>query len=259
MKVAFGNFAFCSLVLLFSAAIACSAQAQSSSSGCDSGHGSTSHASPRHSHRGFHFVAPQRYGYGYGYRPHGYDYRYGVAELVRAKATANVLNAGARTQHLHADRLEMDNSVQFLATRLERKQINSETRFGHLHARGEQVRQQKLATEAIVAQSPTRRAVDPVTGQVEWPILLRSSYYQKARGPVDLVFHQRSVVGQINPDHYLPLRDWIERIERELKANVAYYEMDDYLEAKAFLRNLVDEARIDGVPVDSTVQFASHH
>ena len=253
MKVAFVNFTLLALVLLFSAGFGGSAGAQSISIGCDSGRCGSAHSTSYGSHHGYHFVAP-RY-VGYGYRPYGYDYRYGTAELLRANATANVLNANARTQHLHADRLAMENSVQYLATRLERKRINNETRFGHLHARGEQVRLEKLAAEESLVDAPPRRVVDPITGQVDWPILLRSTYYEKARGPVDQVFHQRSVAGRINPDHYLPLRDWIERIERELKANVAYYEMEDYLDAKAFLRELIDEARVDGVDTGDTVRF----
>ncbi|MDV6033641.1 MAG: hypothetical protein F9B45_26820 [Phycisphaera sp. RhM] len=251
MKVAFANVAFCSVVLLSILAAADPAAAQSSSSGCDSGHCHSGHVS----HHRVHYVRPVHY----GYRHHGYGYdpAFGRAELLRAAATANVLNASARTQHLHADRLEMQNSVEFLATRLERKQINNQSRFGHLHARGEQVRQQKQAEERLVSSVPRRRPVDPMTGQVAWPILLRSSYYEKARGPIDLVFDQRSRVGRINPDHFLPMRDWIERIERELKANVAYYEKSDYLEAKAFLRSLIDEARADITHLPSQSQLAA--
>ena len=224
-------------------------QAQSESSGCNNGHCHT----PVHytaaplGHAGYrHFP---RYGYGYGYRLYGYDRRFGQAELLRASAQANFINAHARTQNLHADRIQMENSVEFLATRLERKAINKQSRFGHLHERGEVVRQAKM----LVAEQQAREEalngpagpVDRASGKVAWPILLRSSYYAKARAPINQIFHDRSVAGSINPDHYLPMRDWIEKIECELKANVAYYEMEDYLEAKAFLRELLVEARTD--------------
>lgn len=255
MKAAFSQVALFSLVLLSIAAAAGSAAAQSSSSGCDSGHCDSGYGQ----HHGYRYVAPVHYGYatyGYRYRPYGYDPAFGTAELLRAAAQANVLNASARTQHLHADRLQMENSIEFLATRLERKQINKQTRFGHLHARGEQVRLQKQAEAEHAGPQEPRRAVDPTTGRVAWPLLLRTSYYAKARGPIDQVFHQRSVVGQINPDHFLPMRDWIEAIEREVKANVAYYEMEDYLEAKAFLRSLLDEARVELSPA-TTSQLVS--
>ncbi|QEF96902.1 hypothetical protein Mal15_09320 [Stieleria maiorica] len=253
MKVTLANVAFCSVLLLSVLAGAGSASAQSSSSGCDSGH---CYSGPVRHHT-VHYVRPVYGHVQYGHRGYGYDPAFGRAALIRAAATANVLNASARTQHLHADRLEMENSVAFLATRLERKQINNQSRFGHLHARGEQVRQEKRAAVRLVSSRAPRRPVDPVTGQVAWPILLQSSYYEKARGPVDLVFHQRSVVGRINPDYFLPMRDWIERIEKELKANVAYYEKRDYLEAKAFLRSLIEEARVEITPAHSQSQLAA--
>ena len=256
MKIAFNNVAIFSIALLSIAVAFGSAIAQSSSSGCDTGH---CHSVSGHS---FRYVSPQHYGYrvpayGYGYRPYGYDYRYGAAELTRARATANVLNATARAHHAQTDRVVMENSIQFLATRLERKQINKQNRFGHLHAQGEQVRVAKLASFAATPPPVHRGPVDPATGRVAWPLLLRSTYYAKARGPIDQVFHQRSVTGSVNPDHYLPMRDWIEQIECELKANVAYYEMADYLEAKGFLRSLVDEARVDLVPTSSATQLAA--
>ena len=195
--------------------------------------------------------------YRYGYRPHAYDYRHGVADVIRSAALANVLNAQARTAHLHADRLQMENSVEALATRLERKRINRESRFGHLHERGARVAAAKLAAAEATPPVAAQRSVDPHTGRVAWPMLLRSSYFEKARAPIDLVFRRRSEEGRFNPDHFLPMRDWIERIECELKANVAYYEMQDYLDAKDFLRSLIDEARRDLTPAEMGLSVAS--
>lgn len=195
--------------------------------------------------------------YRYGYRPYRRDFRHGVADVIRSAALANVLNAQARTEHLQADRLQMENSVQVLATRLERKQINRESRFGHLHERGARLAAAKLVAAEQTPPRARHRCVDPQTGCVAWPMLLRSSYFEKARAPIDSVFRQRSEVGYFNPDHFLPMRDWIERIECELKANVAYYEMKDYLSAKDFLRSLVDEARRDLSPAEIGMSVAS--
>ena len=259
MKTAFQRLVVTGVATLALVALSSQLHAQSSSSGCSSGH--------CHSNKHFNvyppkYVSPVHYGYGhvrygYGFRPCGYDYRYGMAELIRAQATANVLHSQARNQNAITARIEMENSLQYLETRLERKRINRESRFGHLHARGEQVRLEKMAKAAAEAQLIEKPIVDPISGEVAWPILLRSSYFAKARRPIDQVFHQRSKTGSINPDHFLPMRDWIEMIERELKANVAYYEMEDYLAAKQFLRDLVCEARVDQEPIESAVQLAS--
>lgn len=201
-----------------------------------------------HQHRIGHYGYHHRYrspAYGYGFRPVGYDYRYGTAELLRASATANVLNSQARALNAQTVQVEMENSVQFLATRLERKRINHESRFGHLAERKELARMQRINQAVLVASSAPKPVVDPRSGAVEWPLLLRMSHYAKARSPIDSVFHARHLHGSINPDHFLPMRDLIERIQDELKSNIAHYEMEDYLDAQAFLRQLLEEARID--------------
>ncbi|MEL6106774.1 MAG: hypothetical protein AAFU85_12075 [Planctomycetota bacterium] len=229
-------------------AFAGSTQAQSSTSGYHVGN-----------HHGIRFHAPLHFGYrfpahGYGYR-YPYDHRFGTAEVIRAAAEASVLRAQARTQNLEADRLQVQNSVDFLHARLERKRINKESRFGHLHRRGELVRAEKLAKAALAA--PEKPIVDTKSGQLNWPLLLRMDHYDKARQPINLVFHERNLNGRVNPDHFLPMRDWIVRIEEELKANVGDYEMQDYLDAKRFLRDLLDEARQD-LPPAMNYQIAAN-
>ena len=197
--------------------------------------------------------------YGYGYRPYGYDHRYGTAELLRSAAIAGVNHSRARAINAQTARAEMENRVQYLLTRLERKRINHESRFGHLEERKERVRLEKAKEAMLASHAEPETVVDRRSGVVRWPLLLRTSHYVNARRPVDIVFEQRRERGRINPDHFLPLCDWIEKIQAELKSKMAQYEMQDYMEAQDFLRGLIDEARIDldsmphGVPMDQFV------
>lgn len=247
MNATFKKIALVAVTVVSSMASGDLLHAQSSCSGpsCASENSSNRHAN---GHRFFH--SGRHYGYrspayGYGFRPVGYDYRYGRAELLRASATANVLNSQARAINAQTAKVDMENSVQFLATRLERKRINHESRFGHLAERKELARLERMNEAMLVAEAKQVPPVNPNTGRVEWPMLLRTSHYATARKPIESVFHHRSATGRINPDHFLPMRDLIDRIQEELKANLAHYEMDDYLDAQAFLRTLLDEARID--------------
>lgn len=197
--------------------------------------------------------------WGYGYRVPTYDPQFGRAEILRASARANLVNAKARTENAMAFHVEMDNKLEFLVNRLEQKRINNEARFGHLHARGARVRAEKFAAaQAVAVTTRIRRPVDPVTGQVEWPMLLRHSYFEKARGPIDIVFLQRSVNGAFNPDHYLPMQDWICRIKDELNANAEWYERENYLKSRDFLDSLMVEARKDLTAEDSEFHFVTN-
>ncbi|KAA5545473.1 hypothetical protein FYK55_07445 [Roseiconus nitratireducens] len=207
-------------------------------------------------------------GYGYGaYGGYGSAYAtqplYAAATWVRALASANLLNAQAQTeygqariQHAYADREVMENSVQYQLTRMEKKRINRDYRFGHLHERGRLIREAKLAAHRF--DPPViERPVDPATGQVRWPLLLQTSHFAKARQPIDEVFYQRQVHGQINPDHFLPMRDWIARVKQELRSRMHQYEPEDYVQSRDFLTSLIDEARQPRSSQPEGVQLAA--
>ncbi|TWU05635.1 hypothetical protein [Stieleria varia] len=192
---------------------------------------------------GYRYASPY-----YGYRTTGFE----LASVIRAQGEFNLLTAQARSENAAAVQLELQNSVDALAARLERRRINTESRFGHLHAAAEE---RRLASELRKAEQPV--AVAPADGSVQWPLILATTHFARARRPVDLVFAQRAHDGAINPDHYQPLCDWIEQIRCELKDHIHEYSMDDYVQAQSFLRNLVDEARQPISPMSQSTQLVN--
>ena len=224
-------------------------------------------------HIGTHPVFHGYHGYhGYNWNYHrGYPYWFNgheIADVIRSGAQANLLNAHARTQNEVARSARLDNNVKQLNTHLERRAINSRARFAHLWAQGAKVRAEKEAaavnqnqhlasTQHEAAERLQNFEVNPATGRLHWPLLLQMEHFSKARQPVNQVFAQRSASGTINPDHYLPLCDWIEKIDTELDKNVHDYPEADYAEAKDFLRRLVAEARLPATTPSSLMQLAS--
>ncbi|MGB7344801.1 MAG: hypothetical protein WBD20_11335 [Pirellulaceae bacterium] len=192
------------------------------------------------------------FGYGSYHWYRGYN-GHEVADLVRSRAAANLVNAQARTQNEVARSAGMDNSVKALHTYIARRSINTETRFGHLHAQGEYARAAKVEAQLVAHQAGlelhdeeklTSEEINAVTGRLHWPLLLQMEHFSNARKPVNQIFATRAHVGQINPDHYLPLCNWIEKVSDELTKHVEDYPQADYAEAQSFLRRLVVEARL---------------
>ena len=219
-------------------------------------------------HHGRHGVF---YGHRYrgGYRPnYGHTYFNGheIADVFRARAQANLLNAQARTQNEVARTARLNNDVHQLNTHIERRRINSTVRFAHLHVRGEQLRAAK-ADAASVAHvngldpNADRRLspveLSPISGTLRWPLLLQTEHYADARTPVNQVFASRAQDGQINPDHYLPLRDWVAKVSEELEKHIHKYPESDYAHAQDFLRRLVIEASLPAARPMSSIQFVS--
>ncbi len=219
--------------------------------------------------------APLRFGvhHGYGrtddlgYHTSGYYRHYGheLANVIRSTAQANLLNAHARTQNEVARSARLDNDIKSLTTHFERRRINSTVRFAHLWERGAQAKAQKASTAEIAAlvglpdNAADRLAADelhPQTGRLSWPLLLEMEHFTRARRPVNELFKRRAAEGRINPDHYLSLVDWIEKVKLELNKNVHNYPAQDYVEAKDFLARLVAEARLPATTTGS-MQLAS--
>lgn len=176
-----------------------------------------------------------------------------VADMVRSRSQANLVNAHARTQNETARSARMDNSVKALHTYIARRSINSEMRFGHLHAQGEYAHAAKAEAQLVAKQAGVELGDEPrltadeisdMTGRLKWPLLLQMEHFNQARKPVNQIFATRARTGQINSDHYLPLCDWIEKVSEELTKNVANYPQADYAEAQGFLQRLLVEARL---------------
>ena len=204
----------------------------------------------------------------FGYRRYHWNQGYNgheIADIVRSRASANLVNAQARTQNEVARLARMENSVTSLHTYHQRRSINTERRFGHLHARGEYVRASKDNAKLVAHQAGlelrgegmlTREEINAVTGELHWPLLLQMQHFDNARRPVNEVFVTRARVGQINPNHYLPLCDWVKKVSDELTRNLDHYSQADYAEAQSFLRRLLVEARLPA-SANTSMQFAT--
>ena len=214
---------------------------------------------------GFHHHAPIRYcGDRYlGYRGVGYGITaHGLADLLRARAEGNLTNAQAASQSEVARTQRLENDVFALQTRLERKRINKTSRFGHLHARADELAQMNLANaisvDPIVDSKRLRpNEVDARNGKLAWPLLLAMSHFDNARKPIDCVFAARAEAGSLHPDDYLPLLDLIDQLMEDLQINAAILPREDLVEAQNFLRRMKSEARLPAPGSSLGVQLVS--
>jgi hypothetical protein len=92
------------------------------------------------------------------------------------------------------------------------------------------------------ARIPDRLSVselDPLTGQIGWPTVLRDDQYKQHRDALDAMYDQRSAAGgHLNNDQ----RDRVKRIttdmKAKLKASIGQYSANQYLQAKKFIQGL---------------------
>jgi len=83
------------------------------------------------------------------------------------------------------------------------------------------------------------REVNPVTGDITWPLLLADPIYSEYTRLLQDYFRQRADDGRVSTyEQITSVRDTINEFKSELKANFANYPAGDYGKARNFLESL---------------------
>ena len=134
--------------------------------------------------------------------------------------------------------VEMDNRLRWTETFFEMRRINKAARAREAGPRP--------TMEQIVKYAQMQRPrdlssleVDPVTGDITWPLLLADPIYSEYTRLLQDYFRQRADDGRVtNQEQITAVRATINEFKSELKANVANYPAGDYGKARNFLESL---------------------
>jgi hypothetical protein len=206
------------------------------------------------SYRSGGYVPPQGYpafpssgrgGYGWGYGGGGTaagSYMNGMANVVRSAGYANVMNSLAAQNYEQAYSQDLDNRLKATNTYFEMRRVNTAARA---EERGPPPTAAELAhyAEAAAPKRLTSSQLDPVTGELNWPLILSDGRYAKQRETIDQLFGQRQSNNGGGVADYRAINDAIEAIRAALVKNIKEYSPPLYLESRKFLDSLQYEAR----------------
>ena len=137
-------------------------------------------------------VAAAQWG-GMGYNRGGYASTagqaadYGMSEMMRAQGYQNLQNSEAAKNWEEAKTLEMQNRLRWTETYFDMRKVNREARAAE---RGPPVTQEQAIRWAKMA-APARLKttdLDPVTGHINYPLLLTQDIYSPYRDRLDSLF-----------------------------------------------------------------------
>lgn len=181
---------------------------------------------------------------GYGYH-HASTYEEGVqrgfADVVRSAGAANLMNSEAAKNYEDARRKYMDNRVYGTEKYFEMRQINRAARAAE---RGRQPTMEDLIRYAS-QRAPDRLSpsiLDPLTGVISWPTVLRSELYQADRQKLEALYASRSASGYLTPEQVAEVEAAINNISAVMKQNINTYSPQLYAQAKDFLKSLAYES-----------------
>jgi hypothetical protein len=170
----------------------------------------------------------------------------GMAEVIRSEGYRNLQNSEAAKNWEEAKTLEIQNRLRWTETYFEMRKVNREARDAE-KARIPPVTQEQAIRIAKASAPPrlTSTQLDPVTGHIEYPIVLRDSIYKPYRDDLDRLFADRAASGgSIQYEQYRDIRQTVSKFIEVLKEHVDDYAAGDYGRARTFLDSIANEARL---------------
>lgn len=190
-----------------------------------------------------------QWGGGWGFNRGGYASTagqaaaYGMSEVLRAQGYQNLQNSEAAKNWEEAKTLEMQNRLRWTETYFDMRKVNREARAAE---RGPPVTQEQAIRWAKMA-APARLKttdLDPVTGHINYPLLLTQDIYSPYRDRLDSLFSERAASGgSLRYEQFQDIQKTVADFIEALKQRVSEYNAGDYGVARTFLNSLANEAR----------------
>lgn len=161
----------------------------------------------------------------------------GMASMMQAAGSRNLMNAQAMGFVEDARRKNIDNRVYGTDAYFQMRKMNREARAAEQGPRPTQEDLQRYARQRAPDRlSPSE--LDPLTGTIAWPSVLRDEEYQTHRGELELLYQKRAQAGYLTGSQRAEVQQAIDALQAELKKNLRNYTPQDYVQAKKFTEGL---------------------
>jgi len=176
----------------------------------------------------------------------GESYARGMSDVIRSQGEYNLATSAAAINLTQARSQDIVNRQAACKGYFEMRKMNRDYRA----AEKEAIAHPPRASEAMAryAQQGKPRKVspgelDPVTGRVAWPSLLKADQHEENREILDKLFAKRAYDGAINTDEKAQLRKAVVAMLDDLKKQRRLASPTDYNATSDFLRSLAYEGQ----------------
>ena len=169
-----------------------------------------------------------------------------ISAVTRSKGQYQLDTSKARINNAQANAMDMQNRKQLSKDYFETQNVNKQDRFGDYADRKKQHEKDALFQYGSEGR-PTRLTsseLDPVTGQVTWPIVLEAPAFSQYTKPIDEAFVTRAETkSRFNYKTYKQVNKDCDGIDDELRSQMKEIGTNDYATAKGFVKRLKREVR----------------
>ncbi len=168
---------------------------------------------------------------------------YGMSEMMRAQGAQNLENSEAAKNWQNAKTEEIQNRMRWTETYFEMRKSNRAARAAEAGPPVTQEQAIRMAKMKAPPRLPSTQ-LDPVTGHIEYPIVLKDTVFAPYRTELDKLFANRAASGgSLQYEDYQEIQRTVSKFIDVLKDNVSKYAAGDYGRARTFLDSLAHESR----------------
>jgi hypothetical protein len=168
---------------------------------------------------------------------------YGMSEMMRAQGAQNLENSEAAKNWQDAKTQEIQNRMRWTETYFEMRKSNRDARAAEAGPPVTQEQAIRMAKMKAPPRLPSTQ-LDPVTGHIEYPIVLKDTVFAPYRTELDKLFANRAASGgSLQYEDYQEIQRTVSKFIDVLKDNVGKYAAGDYGRARTFLDSLAHESR----------------
>jgi len=166
----------------------------------------------------------------------------GLADVIRSSGAANLMNSEAAINVEEARRKYIENRLQATQTYFDMQRVNRQARAEKRPQPASQQQLIRFAQERL-PQRLTASQLDPLTGALNWPTILRSAAFSADRQKLEQLFTKRASESYLSPDEFLEVQDIVFGMQQELRRVGTSFPGSMQIEARQFLESLNFEAR----------------
>jgi hypothetical protein len=172
------------------------------------------------------------------------SYLQGLASVVRAQGDYNLSTSAAAVNLTTAAHQAIQNDKDFVEAYFAIRAFNRQAREAE-NAKDRQITQEWLRFHPSVKPkrlSPSE--LDPVSGTINWPMLLQSDELANLRQDIQKAFAERHQLGMMGYNNYRLVQQTTNLLLSEMLDKIQSLAPSEYVQAKRFIEALIYEASL---------------
>lgn len=189
----------------------------------------------------------------YGGMPYSYHsstaaegYGRGMGAVIRSMGQYNLDSSAATINLTEARKKQIANNKEWTNTYFQMREINQQQRNAEIERKRGTPEDWIRFAQAGKPKPLSASELNPVTGEIKWPILLTLPDFETQRAELEKLFAERSYKGVLDGEEFMKAKSLIEGVAASLAKKIKEFPADQYITAKNFLNSL---SYVAGQPV----------